>query len=314
MRTVTAAIAVAALTACSGNSFQHFYSSGEAYLAAQRYAEAAIEFQNAARLAPESVDVHRRLGEIYAMLNRPAAAATAYERACVLEVSDGVVCPEAAEQLAALGAAQWDAGNALAAETSLLRAVDLDPGATAAQVSLARLYLASGHTSEAARRLRALLEENPTDVTANRVYADYLVGLNQCLEAEPYLRSAAEHSPDDSGALALADYYVFMDRPDEALRILNPLVEERNSQDAAERVAAIAYDRGDRAAASRMVDNLLARDASRVNALTLKARMLLDSGEIARAQEVARLAAAGAPEAPAVQSLLAEARQAELDK
>ena len=55
MRIVSVVIVVAALTGCSRQSFERFFTSGQHYLAAKKYSEAAIEFQNAVRADPQSI-------------------------------------------------------------------------------------------------------------------------------------------------------------------------------------------------------------------------------------------------------------------
>ena len=103
MRIVSVMIAVAALGACTGHSFQSFFSSGEQYLAKGQYPEAVIQFQNAARTDPQSSDAQMRLGQAYAALKDPANAADAYERACALDPTNKSACIEAASQFLAIG-------------------------------------------------------------------------------------------------------------------------------------------------------------------------------------------------------------------
>jgi predicted Zn-dependent protease len=76
------------------------------------------------------------------------------------------------------------------------------------------------------------------------------------------------------------------------------------------RVAAIMYDRGDRAHATKLVDQVLEQHQSNVNALLLKARMSLDDNDVAKAREFAHRAAAITPDAPAVRNMLAATNSA----
>ena len=55
MRIVSIVIVVAALTGCSRHPFERFFASGQRYLAAKKYSEASIEFQNAVRVDPQSI-------------------------------------------------------------------------------------------------------------------------------------------------------------------------------------------------------------------------------------------------------------------
>ena len=85
MRIVSIALVVATLAGCSRHSFERFFTSGERFLSAKQYAEAAIEFENAIRANPQSVDAQMKLGDSYVALGQTANAAAAYQRACALD-------------------------------------------------------------------------------------------------------------------------------------------------------------------------------------------------------------------------------------
>src|SRR5262245_46582963 len=94
---------VFSLGACSRNPFERFFTNGEHYLTAHKFGEAAIEFENAARVDPRSADVQLKLGDAYMALSQPDRAASAYERACILTPENLDICLRAAEQLLAVG-------------------------------------------------------------------------------------------------------------------------------------------------------------------------------------------------------------------
>ena len=205
----------------------------------------------------------------------------------------------------ALGRVQYQRGDATAAESSLLQAIELDRASAETHTTLAQLYFDTGRPAEGAHQLRSALEIDPDDLTANRLYASYLVETNYCADAEPYWQTLAAESKDRSGSLALADYYVWIGRPDDALRVLEPLAAGPDRGGVARaRVAAILYDQGDRTAAARAVDELLAQDPG-VDGLILKARMSLNAPDMAQARDYAHRAAALAPQSPAVRDVLA---------
>jgi len=204
----------------------------------------------------------------------------------------------------ALAEVQLRRGDTRAAEASLLRAVNLDKGPEA-RVSLAQLYLESGRAADGEKQLRAALDVAPDDLAANRTYASYLVTTADCADAEKYWQAVAAKSPDDSGTLSLADYYVWSGRPDDALRVLAKVTHDEGGS-AKARVASILYDRGDRSKAATMVDELLERNQSSLDGLLLKARISLDGGDAASAREYVHRAAAVDPDAPAVRDMLAQ--------
>src|SRR3981081_2189241 len=103
MRIVAIIVVAAALAGCSRHPFERFFASGQQYLTAKKYSEAAIEFQNAIRVDPRSIAAQMKLGDAYAALRQPGNAAAAYERACSLDSRDVTACVQAASQLLALG-------------------------------------------------------------------------------------------------------------------------------------------------------------------------------------------------------------------
>ena len=367
MRLVSLVLVLTAVAGCSRHSFERFFTSGERYLSAKQYAEAAIEFENAARANPGSVATQMNLGDAYAALGQDSNASAAYQRACALDPRSAKACvgsaaallkigdyttaastarvvlaadrfnldaqlilasaltgvrrfADAEERLqAALAAAPDDPrvykalstvqlrrGNARAAEASLLQAIKLEPSAADARVSLGQLYLESGRAADGKQQLLAALDVAPDNLAANRTYASYLVTTEDCADAEKYWQMVAAKSPDDSGMLSLADYYVWSGRPDDALRVLAKVSSRDHSGAATVRTASILYDRGEQSTAARMVDALLAHDQASVNGLLLKARMSLDGGDAASARELVHRAAAVAPDAPAVREMLAQ--------
>lgn len=367
LRIVCLGLAVVSLVACSKRSFERFFGRGESLLASKRYAEAALELQNATRLNPESAAAQFKLGEAYEGLGRPAFAAAAYQRACSLARTNADVCVNAAAALIrlddfasavdaaraalaidsssfdaqlllgsalggvrrfteaqervkaaiaanpadprgyrALGELERRRGNARAAELALRRALDLDPGSTEARVDLSSVYLETGRAGDGVRELRAALEANPADLEANRAYGSYLVANDQCELAEPYWKRVAAASPDLSGTLSLADYYVYSGRQDDALKVLNAVPAERDGDGAARtRVATILYDRGDRKRAGSIIDSVLASSQTNVAGLLLKARIAMDEGDGASARELTHRAAQMSPNDAAVRQMLA---------
>jgi tetratricopeptide (TPR) repeat protein len=111
--------------------------------------------------------------------------------------------------------------------------------------------------------------------------------------AEPYLRAAAEtdSTPGAPLKLALADYYVSMNRKDAASTLLNELAKRPASRSAARtRLAVLAYDRKNRDEAHRQIDAVLERDPRHAPAVLVKARFLLAEGKTDEALKQARAA------------------------
>lgn len=366
MRLTICLTCAAVLAGCSRPGFEGFFSSGERYLAAKKFSDAAIEFQNAARVNPESALAQIKLGDAYLALSQTSAAAAAYQRACTLAPDNVDACVQAAARFLAmgdfepavinartalaadrfsldaqlilgsalagvrrfaeseerleaalaqapsdprpykaLGEMQLRRGNVKAAEVWLQKAIERapsSPSSVEARVELARVMLDTGRGAEGEKELRAAVAADPTDAEANEMLATYLVATDRCDDSEQYWKALAAQTTDGSGTLALADFYVSRGRSDEALKVLG-----QSSQDpaAGTRMASIMYDRGDRPKAAALVDQLLERQQTNVQALLLKARMALDDSDLAKAREFAHRAAAIQPDAAAVRNMLA---------
>ena len=306
---------------------------GEAHAALGQNAQAAAAFERACALAPANVaPCVQAASELLASGQYDAAVARARSVlaadrfnldaqlilasafAGVRRFADAeerlqaalAVAPQEPRIYKALGELQWQRGQTQEAEASLRRAIELDPASAGARVSLAEIYLETGRSDAGANELRAALDADPQDLSANKTYASYLVASAHCVDAEPYWQNVAAGSTDGSGALALADYYVLSGRTDDALRVLEPVTKTRTQSGAARtRIAAILYDRGQRAPATQLVDDVLTHDDSNISGLVLRARMSLDEHDTARARDLVHRAASVAPSAPAVRDLLA---------
>src|SRR6267378_1419863 len=113
MRIVSIIVVSAALAGCSRHPFERFFASGQRYLAAKKYSEAAIEFQNAVRADPQSIAAQLKLGDAYAALGRPGNAAAANERVSLAQM-------------------YLESGRAADGERQLLAALDAQPDNVAA--------------------------------------------------------------------------------------------------------------------------------------------------------------------------------------
>jgi predicted Zn-dependent protease len=171
------------------------------------------------------------------------------------------------------------------------RAVALDPLAVDARIGLAELYLETNRAADSQTELRALLDGSLGDAAATDMYR-YLVDATQCTEPA-------------SSLLAVADYYIWSGKTDDAVRVLRSVATGATWAPATARIAAIFYDRGDHVGAARLISAILAKEPSSVEGLLLQARMSLNDGQVPAAREFARKAANLAPDAPAVRTALA---------
>ena len=107
-------------------------------------------------------------------------------------------------------------------------------------------------------------------------------------DAEPHVKALA-HEP--AGRLALADYYLALNRLDDARPILQRLADEKKQATrvgARLRMAAVDYASGRKTDAYRAVDALIAERPKESEAKLAKARLLLADGDAAQATQYAR--------------------------
>src|SRR5712691_9519338 len=185
MRIVSIIVVSAALAGCSRHPFERFFASGQRYLTAKKYSEAAIEFQNAVRADPQSIAAQLKLGDAYAALGRPGNAAAAYERACSLDSHNVAACVQAASHFLALGQyadAAADARLVLAADR-----FNLD-----AQLILASALVGVRRFADAEERLQAAIAAAPGEARAYRALGELQWRRGNAKAAEAALLHAIE--------------------------------------------------------------------------------------------------------------------------
>ena len=285
---------------------------GEAYLQIGEPAPALQEYVRAADLMPDNTDVQLKAtalliatGQFEDARTRVAkvlASNPKNSRALVLmgnslaglkdfdgaikQLEDAVKIEPSAAGYATLASVQLSRGNQPDAESAFRRAVAAEPNSVDAQLSLANYLWGVDRKDEAEKYFRGAVEKAPTHVMANRAMAVFLQHNNRAAQAEPYLRAAAEQETVGQAPqrLALADYYLSLDRPDDATAVLEPLSRQPQSEAAAKtRLAAIQYSRKQTAEAHRTLDEALKKEPANVEALLTKARFLGTEGKYSEA-------------------------------
>jgi Tfp pilus assembly protein PilF len=246
--------------------------AGSLLLAAGEYEAARSRAQAALQKESKNPRAHILLGNALAGLKEIPRALREIEDAIALD-------PSYAPAWTALGAVRLRNGSAREAAAAFQRAVVLDPASIDARLSLANYQWAAGDVRAAERTLQDGLALDPNNELAHRALALLYVATRRPLEAEPHFKALAQRS--DPGRVALADFYVQLDRPDEAIAVLH-IVEK--SQDAAVaraarlRLAGIEYTHGRKSDGYRIVDALIKEKPHQIDARLAKARMLLGDG------------------------------------
>ncbi len=200
----------------------------------------------------------------------------------ISEINEAIqLDPKQASTYANLGALQLARGRQDEAEASFKKAVDTDPKNVNAQLALGNFYWSAGRPADAEASFKHASELEPGNLLANRALATFYLASNRAAEAEKYLKTVAETSKDGPSRLALADYYAGMNRPDEALPILNALAgEQQTFAEAKARIAAIQFAQNRRDEAHKTIDEVLAKQPNNTKALLVKARFLVADNKI----------------------------------
>jgi tetratricopeptide (TPR) repeat protein len=296
---------------------REYIARGDEYALAGKVREAAIEYRNALKYKPDSLEAHEKLAEVATRGNDPMTALAEYMRIADLDPADTAAQVRAAavsllagdfddardRAESALRTTPRDAnahmalGQALAALhdqkrglENLTEAVKLAPSSPAAHIALASACWASGDRARAESEMKRAIQLTPSDALANRGLALLLMATGRTVDAEPYWKVVA--SAPDGDPLALADYYGAANRWPEAERQLKALADAPTTRDAASvRLAAVLFVRGDRGGARAIVEALLARSPRNLPGQLLHAKLLEADGRLDDALAAARLVA-----------------------
>ena len=258
----------------------------------RRFEDAKARAQAVLAADPKNVEAQVLLGNALAGLKNFDGALAELEEALKLN-------PTSASGHALMGAVQMARGQATAAEKAFRRAVEIAPDRTASHLALANYLWSAGRLADAEQALKDALGVDARSMLAHRGLAALYITTRRPALAEPHLKILAErdHSAGASLKLALADYYLIFNRPEQAMAVLEGLSQSSGAKSAAEvRLAAIKYEKEGKDAGKRMIEGVLARDPENVPALLIKTRFLLAEGNLDGALASAQAAAAAEPQ------------------
>lgn len=175
-----------------------------------------------------------------------------------------------------------------AAEAAFKKAADVAPKSPAALRALAAFYWRNGNAAETERWIRRLVALDALSVPAQQLLVSFLVATNRAVEAEAPLKDLVAKSKDPAAEFVLADYYAQLGRPGEGTSILEGLAREPPTQVQAKlRLARLYFLDGRIPDAHRMIGDVLAVDGRNVNALNMRANLLLNERNYSQALDVA---------------------------
>jgi tetratricopeptide (TPR) repeat protein len=270
-------------------------TAGSHLLTVRRFADARARAEGVIAREPGNVTAHVLLGNALAGLQSLNEAVATIEEAIRLD-------PKLGSTYANLGLLETVRGNRTEAEAAFKKATELQPNWAGGYLALAQHHWSGGRTAEAERDLKAALALAPADPLVNRAVAVFYVSTARATEAELYLKRVADETKDPAAILGLADYYVSLNRPKDAISTLEPLRTNSRTYAAATKRQAEAYLMlQDRQTALRLADEMLARAPKGVDGLLLKARLRMVEGSRDEALTLAKNAVDVSPESAEVQ-------------
>ena len=107
----------------------------------------------------------------------------------------------------------------------------LEPKWLPGHLALANHYWSTGRSTEAEKALLQAIALEPANPVANRAIAVFYISINRAAEAEQYVVSACRSLGAEP--FALADFYLFRNRPDAAIPQFHQLRSDRRVAEAA---------------------------------------------------------------------------------
>ena len=243
-------------------------------LLGKQYEDARTRIQRVVDRDPSNVEAQLLLGKALAGLDDFEGALKQMEEA--IEIAPG-----RAQLYSGLAILKQKQGDVALAKAAFEKAVEVEPRSLQAWLDLASFRWSSNDLPGAELALKKATEIDPKSVLANRALAVFYTSSRRAPQAEPYLKAVVAVSNSAAAQLQLADYYMALKRRDEAVAILKRLAADRLGSTGAEvRLAAIAYQSGDKRGGHSQLDAVLKREPRNVQALLLDVQWLGAEGKL----------------------------------
>lgn len=197
-------------------SFQQTLQQAEAYYRAGQWREAGALALALCRAVPDQPQALCLLAMCSYQAEQFAQAAQCFERLVAL-------VPKEARHHYLLGMSRAAAGDLAAAETSLRRALELNPTLEPAGLRLATVLISSGRHQAAIDLLTSMIQRKPGALAAQGLLAEAWVELGDLARAESvYRRLLSADSANEQGLAGLARVYLRRNLPEQARDLLAP--------------------------------------------------------------------------------------------
>jgi tetratricopeptide (TPR) repeat protein len=192
-----------------------------------------------------------------------------------------------------LGVLELANGNVDQAETAFKTAAATDPTAIKPLLALANFYQSVNRMNDAETTLRKALTIQPRHAGANQTLGLLLIATGRPMQAEPFIETASEVVGTVEAQLTLADYYLAIGKVDESLALLGKVSATTEGYAAGQiRTAMINYASGNRDQAHAILRDVLTKDPKNASALAIEGRILLADHRVTEALALANSALA----------------------
>ncbi len=283
------------------------------YEGLQRYQEAFEEMKQTAELDANNLDVRVKLGNYYLMGGKQSAAAVSEAEHLAKEVLQKDRNHIAGHIL--MGSVLFAQEHRPEAFAELNRAIELNPQRVESYLSLARFYALTNDNTTADATFHRAIAVNGSSALAHYEYGKYLVQTNRADAAENEFQLAVQVDPNNrearfvlasfylvnkrfakaeeaykalaeldkdkpEGRSVLGDFYGATGRLDEAIAIYKEVITKSPDYTQGHyRLAELMLNHGDVANARAEVDGILKKDAKDRQAMILRARIEMQSGD-----------------------------------
>ncbi len=167
------------------------------------------------------------------------------------------------------------------AEETYKRAISLNDASALAHTEYGKYLNQGGRSAEAESEFKKGVEVEPTNRKSRFMLASYYLVTRQLDKAEAEYKKLAELDQDKpEGRAVLADYYSAVNRLDDAIQIYQEvLAKSPDYVQGRYRMGEIMLMRGDTKGTMAQVDELLKKDSHDRQALILRSRVRLQSGQ-----------------------------------
>lgn len=243
--------------------------AGNYLLLTGKFEDAQTRATEVLKKDPNRAEAQVLRGNALAGMNNFDEAVTEYETAIAID-------PARQEAFVNIGTIQLLKGNREAAEEAFKKAVEAAPKSFQARLALANFYWASARIADAETEFKAALAIDPASLPANRALGVFYTATRRVAEAEPYFKALATEGAPPEASATLAQYYIMLNRRDDARRVLDELATRKDGAALATvRLAALDAAEGHRARAQEKLRGFLETSPNDLPARLLYADLLV---------------------------------------